>query len=116
MSKKQWGWSLAGWLALALLTATQTVVGMRSEGMQHHWTRLFLVVATQWLPWALATPLVLGLGKRRPIGLRMEWQSFSMHAGLCVGIAIVFAVWSSQLQVMFRPWGVEDGVPPPLWV
>ncbi|MEO5954033.1 MAG: histidine kinase, partial [Chloroflexia bacterium] len=115
MTKKQWGLSLLGWLALALLAATQTVVAMRGEGMQHDWNRVFLVVTLQWLPWALATPLVLRLGNQRPVRLRMDLRSALIHAGLCVGIAIAFAVWSSLLQVTFRPWGAEN-LPPPLWV
>src|SRR5260370_7956818 len=54
------------WLGVGLFDATQTVVVMRSEGMHHAWVQLFVTLLLSWLPWALATPFVLRLGRRYP--------------------------------------------------
>src|SRR5262249_50926784 len=56
-----WLWNALVWLGVGLFDATQSVFVMRSEGMQHAWGAVFSVLLLSWLPWALATPLVLRL-------------------------------------------------------
>src|SRR5713226_359423 len=56
-----WLWIAAIWFSVGLFDATQTVVVMRTEGMQHAWAYLFVTLLLLWLPWALATPLVMRL-------------------------------------------------------
>ena len=62
----RWHWIAAIWFAIGLFDATQTVVVMRAQGMHHAWTELFVTLLLSWLPWALATPVILRLGKRYP--------------------------------------------------
>ncbi len=64
----RWFWSAAIWSGIGLFDATQNVFVMRAEGMHHAWARLFACLLLAWLPWALATPLVLGLERQFPSG------------------------------------------------
>ena len=59
-------WIASIWFGFALFDATQTVFVMHAEGMHHAWVRLFATTMLAWLPWALATPLVVRLGRRYP--------------------------------------------------
>ncbi|HMI75234.1 MAG TPA: hypothetical protein VK495_11025, partial [Steroidobacteraceae bacterium] len=54
-------WIAGLWAALGILGATQDVFAMRFEGMHHSWVKLFFTLTFAWLPWALATPLVIHL-------------------------------------------------------
>jgi len=63
----KWFWIAAIWGGIGLLDASQTVFVMRAEGMQHYWGRLYFTTFISWLPWALATPLVLHLAHRCPL-------------------------------------------------
>ncbi|HET9307942.1 MAG TPA: sensor histidine kinase, partial [Candidatus Sulfotelmatobacter sp.] len=63
---RRWFWIAAIWGGIGLFDASQTVFVMRAEGMHHYWTRLFLTVFVSWLPWMLATPVVLRLMRRYP--------------------------------------------------
>jgi hypothetical protein len=70
----RWFWIAAIWSGIALFDATQTVFVMRAEGMHHAWAQLFVTLLLSWLPWALATPLVLRLGRQYPPA---RWRRFS---------------------------------------
>ena len=63
---RRWVWIASILFGFGLFDATQTVLVMRSEGMHHAWIKLFVTLLLAWLPWALATPLVLQLGRRYP--------------------------------------------------
>ena len=58
-------WVPAGliWLGIALLDALGTVTSMREQGRHHQWTTLFFTVILTWLPWAVATPLIVRMGR-----------------------------------------------------
>ena len=58
---RRWVWIASIWFGFGLFDATQTVLVMRSEGMHHAWTKLFVTLLLAWLPWALATPLVVSV-------------------------------------------------------
>ena len=70
----RWLWIAAIWGGIGLFDATQNVFVMRAEGMHHYWVRLFFTLLLAWMPWALATPLVLRLvvarGGRHPVAAR----------------------------------------------
>ena len=57
----RWLWIGVICFGVGLFDATQNVFIMRAEGMHHAWTHLFVTLLLLWLPWALATPLVLRL-------------------------------------------------------
>ena len=96
------------WFAIALFDATQTVWAMRAEGMHHAWPQLFLTLLLSWLPWALATPIVLRLGQRySPLG----WvpQNWLIHLAGWASIGVVYATWTAWLETLMNPWAKPSG-------
>lgn len=102
----RWYWIGAIWLGIALWDATQTVVVMRSEHMHHRWAYLFLTMALSWLPWALATPWVLRLGRWQPVQWR-KMRPWLVHAATCACIGLVYAAWVAGMEVLWDPWANE---------
>jgi signal transduction histidine kinase len=99
-----WRWIAAIWSAVGLFDATQNVFVMRAEGMHHNWGRLFFCLFVAWLPWCLATPLVLRLGRRYPLA---QWRRISnggIHLLACASIGFVYAAWTTLLDVLLNPW------------
>src|SRR5271168_1711189 len=91
----RWFWIASIWLALGLFDATQTVFVMRSEGMHHAWVKLFFTMVVTWIPWALATPLVLRLGRRfPPVGLR-PYFTWLVHLIAALAVGLTFSAWMS---------------------
>jgi two-component system LytT family sensor kinase len=102
---KRWWWMGSLWLGLGILNATQTVVGMRSEGMQHAWGRLFFMLVLSWLIWLPATPLIQWLGNRFP---PIHWHPIStwlIHLAACTGIGLTYSLWTAWLREVLHPWG-----------
>ena len=100
------------WLGVGLFDATQNVFVMRSEGMHHNWVRLFVTLLICWIPWAMATPLVLYLERRYP---PVRWRPFStwfVHASGAVGICLAFAAWTSLLEELLNPYATSPTPPP----
>jgi two-component system LytT family sensor kinase len=109
----RWFWIASIWLAVGLFDATQNVVVMRSEGMQHAWARMFVTLLLSWLPWAVATPLVLRLG-------RLHWKSvltWFTHAAAYAAIGLISAAWVATLEHALNPY-LHPSVPPfmALWL
>jgi two-component sensor histidine kinase len=92
-----WVWSAAVWLGVGLFDATQTVLVMRGEGMHHAWARLFAVTVASWLPWAVATPLIVRIARR-------AWPA---HLAACVAVQAAFAVWTAALDTAFNPYAYQ---------
>ncbi len=99
----------AVWLCVGVVQATQTVFGMRYAGMHHAWVRLFFTQVLCWLPWALATPLVIRWGRRLSLRTLGGWL---IHAVAMTSIALISAGWQSALEALFKPWA-PDGLPGP---
>jgi two-component sensor histidine kinase len=98
-----WGWIALLWAGLGIFDATQNVFGMLQAEMHHSWARLFLVLTFNWLPWALATPLVVHLGRRFPISWSSV-RSWALHVSAVVTIDVVSAAWGSVLELLMQPW------------
>jgi len=107
-----WFWIASIWLGVGLFDATQTVVVMRAEGMHHAWTELFVTLTLSWLPWALATPLVLRLGRRYPPVAWKPASTWLTHLAACVAVGAVSVAWSAWLEVMLNPWAKSPGPGP----
>jgi two-component system, LytTR family, sensor kinase len=107
--RKPWLLLAAIWLCVGVVQATQTVFGMRYAGMHHAWTRLFFTQVMCWLPWALATPLVVRLGRRLSLGSLTGWLT---HLAAMAAIAVTSAGWQSILEALLKPWA-PDGWPGP---
>jgi len=96
------------WLALGLFDATQTVFVMRSEGMHHAWVKLFITMVVAWIPWALATPLVLRLGRRFPPVRFRPLATWLVHLVSAVAIGLTFSAWMTCLEWMMNPYAVPS--------
>src|SRR5258707_13295965 len=96
-------WTALLWAGLGILDAAQRVFSMRQQGMHHAWVKLFIVQTFVWLPWVLATPLVIDLGRRYP----PAWKSprrWLPHLGLIAAVVVAAAAWASALEVLMQPW------------
>lgn len=102
------------WCAGGLFEASQSVLIMRFAERKHHaWLPLFVTELATWLPWALATPWVIGLARRYPINRGTTARAVAVHLATFVGISVVAEAWSAILQVLFNPWGNRR--PPTFW-
>jgi len=99
----RWYWIAAIWVGIALWDATQTVVVMRAEHMHHRWTYLFVTVALSWLPWALATPLVLQLARWQPL----QWRKVApwlVHGAALLCLGLVYGGLVAGMEVLLDPF------------
>jgi two-component system LytT family sensor kinase len=113
-----WVWNASVWFGIGLFDATQNVFVMRSEGMHHAWTALFVTLLISWLPWALATPVVLRLGRRYPPVRLRPFSSWVMHLGACGAIALASTAWVAGLEELMNPWASSPDPGPflQLWI
>lgn len=93
-----WIWSAVAWFTFGLIDSTRTVFVMYEEGMHHDWPALFLVLMLSWLVWAIATPLVVRIGRKR-------WW---IHPFACLAIGVVSAGWLAGLEWLFNPWAAPE--------
>ena len=114
----RWLWLAAIWFGLALFDATQNVFVMRAEGMHHHWGRLFFTLLISWLPWILATPLVLRLTCRYPPAQWKRLSTWTVHLAACGSIGIAQAAWVGMWEEWLNPWALTPGPDPfpQLWL
>jgi len=108
----RWLWIAAIWSGIGIFDAAQTVFVMKSEGMHHAWSRLFVTLPLSWLPWALATPLILRLGRVYPPVQWRRIQTWGAHIGAFAAIAMVWSLWSAALEKIFNPWAIGAGPGP----
>jgi two-component system LytT family sensor kinase len=108
----RWLWIAAIWSCVGLFDATQTVFGMRAEGMHHAGARLFFTVLFSWLPWGLATPVVLRLGQQHPSARWRPFAIWGVHLIACAAIGLAYAGWSATLEYLLNPYAVSPGPDP----
>jgi len=109
-----WRWIAAIWCVGGLFEATQSVLILRfAERRQHAWLPLFATELATWLPWALATPFIIGLARRYPIIRGTTARTVVVHLAAFASISMVAEAWSATLQVLFNPWGNRR--PPTFW-
>jgi two-component system LytT family sensor kinase len=106
----RWFWVASIWFGIALFDATQTVVSMRAEGMHHAWLQLFATTLLAWLPWALATPLVVRLGRQYPPTRLRQFSVWFVHLAAFIGINLTSAAWNTWLEKWLNPYQLH---PPP---
>jgi two-component system, LytTR family, sensor kinase len=99
-----WYWAAAICGGLGLFEATQTLVAMRAAGMHHAWTALFFTVLLTWLPWAVATPLVLRLAREYPLFRGTSVGAWVRHAGACLVIGVGAACWDAAAENWLNPY------------
>jgi len=109
MRSTKWGWILGIWFAYGLCDACQTVLSMHAEGKHHPWLPIFAADLASWLPWALATPIVIAIARRYPLARGTSVRSVPVHLAAFVVLTAIFESWSSALTMLFNPW--EDAHP-----
>ena len=117
-TRRPWFWIGFFWLAFGLVDAMQTVLIMHGEGMHHAWLKLFVVTTVAWLPWALATPFVMDLGRRFPPTRFRPITGWLIHIAACAAIALAYSGWITTLHRLFNPYA-DSGPPAPffhLWM
>ena len=104
---RRWLWIAAIWTGVGLIDATQNVFAMRAQGMHHSWVHLFISLTLSFMPWMVATPLVIQLGRRyRPSGLNpTPWL---VHLGAVAILAVIAAAWVAWLEVLLQPWAPDS--------
>jgi two-component system LytT family sensor kinase len=108
----RWFWIASIWFGVGLFDATQNVVVMRAEGMQHAWAHLFITLVLNWLPWALATPLVIYLGRKHPPVQLRPFSTWFMHLATWASLGVVSAGWTVSLERLLNPWANASAPPP----
>ena len=94
------------WGGIGLLDAMQTVVSMRAMGMHHAWGAVFAFQSLAWLPWALATPLVLRELERHPLSPRRPGflRALGPHLLLWLAVSLAADLWFACLESALNPW------------
>ena len=108
----RWMWIASIWSGFGLIAAMQTVFVMREEGMHHPWARLFVVSALSFLPYALATEIIMRLGRRFPLA---QWKSvpiWLVHLTACATLALLYSAWATWLDTMLNPYARTSPAPP----
>jgi len=100
------------WLAFSLLSASQAVLEMVSEGMHHPWVRLFLMVALSWMPWVFGSSWVIRLCREHPPTEWRDPRTWFRHLSLYAALALAYAIWIACLQEVLRPFGAGSLQPP----
>jgi two-component system, LytTR family, sensor kinase len=103
----RWRWIAALWSAGGLFDASQTVLIMHAEGRHDPWLPLFATELVSWLPWALATPLVIGAARRYPLVRGMSARTVravGVHLALFAAVSAIAETWSALLQMWVNPW------------
>ena len=101
----RWLWIAAIWCAGGLIDASQTVLVMRAEGTHHAGLSLFATEFVSWLPWALATPLVIRLARRYPVIRITTVPTAAVHLAAFAIISLIAAAWSALLQMALQSVG-----------
>jgi two-component sensor histidine kinase len=113
-SSIRWRWIAALWCAGGMFDAIQAVLVLRyAHGSQQSWLPVFATEMATWLPWALATPWIIGLARRHPFTRGMALRSLAFHLAAFVAIGALAEAWTATLQVAFNPWHYQR--PPEFW-
>jgi two-component system LytT family sensor kinase len=101
----RWRWITAIWLAGGLFDASQALLIMHAEGRHPPWLLLFGFELVSWLPWVLATPIVIFLAQRYPIVRGISVRAVAIHIAAFAAVSAATETWSATLQVLLNPWG-----------
>ncbi len=100
----RWLWIAAIWSAGGLVDAIQSVLHMQADPRHLPWLPIFATTFASWLPWALATPFVIGLARKYPIGRGMKVGAVAIHLAAFVAVTAVSETWYTVLQIQFNPF------------
>src|SRR6202051_181905 len=103
-----WIWIASIWSGCGLIGATQTVFVMRAEGMHHAWVRLFVTCVLSFLPWALATGIVMRLGRQFPPVKLKSVSTWCVYLSTCAVIGLLCAAWITWLDAVLNPFALSS--------
>lgn len=109
---RRWLWIALPWGGVGLFDATQTVLVMHSQGMHHAWLQLFITILFSWLPWALATPAIMYLGRRFPASRLRTPSVWLVHLGAVAALDVIYATWRAFMEFVMNPWANPAGPGP----
>ena len=110
----RWRWIAALWFAGGLFDASQAVLVLRfAHDSDQSWLPVFATEMATWLPWALATPWIIGLARRHPFIRGMALRAVAVHVAAFATIGAIAEAWTATLQVLFNPWNYRR--PPEFW-
>jgi two-component system LytT family sensor kinase len=110
----RWRWIALLWCAGGLFDALQAVLVLRfAHGSDESWLPVFATEMATWLPWALATPWIIGLARRHPFVRGTKPRAVAVHVAAFATIAAIAEAWTATLQVLFNPWSYRK--PPEFW-
>src|ERR1700722_478924 len=112
LDSRRWIWIVSVWFGLGLFDATQTIFTMHAEGMHHAWLNLFLTLLITWLPWALASPIIMPLGRKYPPIRLRPISNWMRHLAACLAIGMASAAWTSWLEIRLNPWANPEAPGP----
>lgn len=101
----RWLWIAAIWSAGGLVDAIQSVLHMQADQRHLPWLPIFGTSFASWLPWALATPFVIALARRYPIGRGVKVSAVAVHIAAFATITAIAETWYTVLQILFNPFG-----------
>jgi hypothetical protein len=109
----RWTWIAGIWCAGALFGASQTILVMHAMVGHGAWFKPFVIAFVSWLPWALATPVIVAVARSWPIAGGVFLKTASAHLLTFAVISMMAGAWAAALRVMFNPW---HRTPPPVFV
>ena len=95
----------AVWLVAGLVNSAQTVIGLRAEGINRPVTAFFLANTLSWVPWALATPLIMRLAWRFPPNAGSGIAGWACHLAAYFLMVLTHSCWMTVLQTILQPFG-----------
>jgi two-component system, LytTR family, sensor kinase len=99
-----WIWIAAIWCAFALFDACQTVFMLHTGTRLRAWSPMFFTELATWLPWILATPLIIRATRRNaPRGTR-SLRAAATHSAAFCSLTLVAAAWVAYLEIQLNPW------------
>jgi two-component system, LytTR family, sensor kinase len=100
---RHWAWIAALWSAGGLFDASQTVLFIHAMGRGHPWL-IFATELVSWLPWILATPVIVSLARQYPIFPRLTASAVICHSLVFAIVGLGAEAWFAALQAFFNPW------------
>src|SRR6185436_14881369 len=98
------------WSAICLVFVSQNALRFVMRGMPVDWFNAAGGEALYWVPWVLATPLLLATARRWPLGSGAPRANIAWHMGVMVAFSIIQVAMSDALQY----WaGMSYGMPGP---
>lgn len=102
-----WSWIPTIWLGFGLFDATQAIIRMRAEGMQHNWPRLFFQCVISWVPWALATLPLMRLNRRFPVTTWRSGHTWRAHIPALLLCNVAFGAWYALFEHLLNPYNLK---------